>query len=66
MIRNSAWLRPSTLNCSWSFTDTMQPTRQMLSDMAFFEEVERGTGVYVVVYDQGKPSEICFAGYSFD
>jgi hypothetical protein len=38
----------------------------MLSDMAFFEEVERGTGVYVVVYDQGKPSEICFAGYSFD
>jgi len=34
--------------------------------LAFFEEIERGTGVYVVLYDQGKPSEICFAGYSYD
>jgi hypothetical protein len=46
--------------------DTTEPTRQMLADMAFFEELERGTGVYVIVYDKGKPSEICFAGYSYD
>lgn len=32
--------------------DTTQPSRQMLNDLAFFEDVERG--------------EICFAGYSYD
>lgn len=46
--------------------DTTQPTREILQDMAFIEDVERGTGVYVIVYDRGKPAEICFAGYSFD
>lgn len=45
---------------------TAQPTKQMIADMTFLEEIERGTGVYIVVYDQGKPSEICFAGYSYD
>jgi hypothetical protein len=45
---------------------TTQPTREMIRDMDFLEEVERGTGVYMVVYDKGKPSELCFAGYSFD
>ena len=46
--------------------DTRQPTRAMVQDMAFFEDLERGTGVYVILYDKGKPSEICFAGYSYD
>lgn len=45
---------------------TTQPTREMISDMAFLEEIERGTGVYIVVYNKGQPSELCFAGYSFD
>jgi hypothetical protein len=30
------------------------------------DDVERGTGVYVVLYDGATPTEICFAGYSFD
>ena len=44
---------------------TTQPTADIVG-MEFFEEVERGTGVYVVIYKNGKPSEICFAGYSYD
>ena len=31
-----------------------------------FEALERGQGVYIVIYDGGQPSEIFFAGYSFD
>jgi hypothetical protein len=46
--------------------DTDRPTREMVQDMAFFEELERGTGVYVVLYEGDKPTEICFAGYSYD
>ena len=32
----------------------------------FFDLIERGRGVYIIAFDQGKPSEICFAGYSYD
>lgn len=46
--------------------NTTQPSRQMVSDLTFMEDIERGTGVYIIVYDRGKPTEICFAGYSFD
>lgn len=30
------------------------------------EHVERGRGIYVVVYADGRPAELFFAGYSFD
>lgn len=46
-------------------TDT--PTRAMVTEAHdFLEGVERGTGVYVVVHDGAAPTDICFAGYSFD
>ena len=45
---------------------TTRPTHEMIGDMEFLEEIERGTGVYVVLYKDDKPSEICFAGYSYD
>jgi hypothetical protein len=46
---------------------TAQPTREMAeTDMEFSEDMERGQGVYVVLYKDGKPTEILFAGYSFD
>jgi hypothetical protein len=45
---------------------TDRPTRQMVQDMAFFEDLERGTGVFVVLYQGDKPTELCFAGYSYD
>jgi hypothetical protein len=47
--------------------DTEQPTREMIEEnMDFFEEIERGQGIYILVYEGTKPSEIFFAGYSFD
>jgi hypothetical protein len=46
---------------------TTRPTRAMIEqDMEFFEEIERGHGVYIVAYQDDQPSEICFAGYSYD
>jgi hypothetical protein len=46
---------------------TSKPTREMVEqNMNFFEDVERGQGVYIVLYKDGQPDEILFAGYSFD
>ena len=46
---------------------TAQQTRQMVEqNMDFFEELDRGHGVYIVLYKDGKPDELFFAGYSFD
>jgi hypothetical protein len=35
-------------------------------NMEFFEDIERGQGIYIVVYKAGRPDEIFFAGYSCD
>jgi hypothetical protein len=49
----------------WFGTD--RPTRGMLEDAdELFESLDRGQCVYVVVYENGQPSELFFAGYSFD
>jgi hypothetical protein len=46
---------------------TEQPTREMIKrNMDLYEEIDRGQGVYIIAYKDGKPSEIFFAGYSFD
>lgn len=46
---------------------TEQPTREMIEDnMDFYEQIERGQGIYIIVYYGGKPAEIFFGGYSFD
>jgi hypothetical protein len=46
---------------------TTQPTRAMIErNMEFLEDVERGQGVYIVVYKDGQPDELFFAGYSYD
>ena len=34
--------------------------------MDFYEDIERGQGVYIIAYKDGKPSELFFGGYSFD
>lgn len=31
-----------------------------------FDQIERGQGVYVIVFENGEPSHIFFAGYSYD
>lgn len=46
---------------------TDMPTHQMIKgNMDFFEEIERGQGIYIVVYEGDRPSEILFAGISYD
>lgn len=46
---------------------TDRPTRsQVASNFELYDLLDRGLGVYVVVYDGDTPTEIFFAGYSFD
>jgi hypothetical protein len=47
--------------------DTDQPTREMVEQSEeLIERIDRGQGVCIVTYQQGKPAGIYFAGYSFD
>jgi hypothetical protein len=44
-----------------------QPTRADIEQSdEYWDEMERGKARYAIVFDQGTPSEIYFAGYSFD
>jgi hypothetical protein len=46
---------------------TTRPTREMIEqNMDFFEDIDRGQGVSIIVYKNDKPDEIFFAGYSYD
>ena len=46
---------------------TDKPTFEMIEDSEeLYEELERGKGIYIIVYKDGEPSKILFAGYSFD
>ena len=46
---------------------TTKPTREMvLANMDFYSEIDRGYGLYIVLYKDGEPDEILFAGYSYD
>ncbi len=46
---------------------TTQPTREMVEEnMDFLEDVDRGQGVYIILYRDCQPREILLAGYSFD
>ena len=49
------------------FFGTTKPTRETVENSdELFESIERGQGVYIVVYTGDQPSGIFFAGYSFD
>jgi len=44
-----------------------RPTRaDVEASEDYWEDLERGQARYVIVYADGEPSEIYFAGYSFD
>lgn len=46
---------------------TTRPTRQQIEVCEdLFEQIDRGEAIYIVVYDDGEPAQIYFAGYSFD
>ena len=46
---------------------TDKPARAMVeANQDFYEWIDRGMGISIVVYDGDRPSELYFAGYSFD
>lgn len=50
---------------------TVQLTRDVFeaNEDAFWDimdEVDRGAGIFALLYDNGEPTEVVFAGYSFD
>jgi hypothetical protein len=46
---------------------TDRPTHEMIEESEeLYDKLERGQGVYIIVYKDDQPSEIFFAGYSFD
>jgi hypothetical protein len=58
---------PFTKSELTTYFGTEQPTRSDVeSSEDFWEEMERGQARYAVLYANGQPSEIYFAGYSFD
>ena len=46
---------------------TDEPTKVMLDQSPdFWEDLDRGMARYVILYESGEPTQIYFAGYSFD
>lgn len=46
---------------------TVKPTRADIeANDAVFDGIERGQGIYIVVYENDEPSHVYFAGYSYD
>lgn len=49
------------------FFGTTRPTAEEVEDNdELFDQIERGQGIYVIVYEQDRPAQIFFAGYSYD
>ncbi|MBX7225133.1 MAG: hypothetical protein K1X55_03825 [Chitinophagales bacterium] len=49
------------------YFNTKKPSRKEIEDnFDFFDDIERGHGVCIIVYKDNLPDEIFFAGYSFD
>jgi hypothetical protein len=62
---SAAWLVPSEE--LQRLFGTEQPTRKMVEGSEeLIEQIDRGQGVCIVTFQQGKPAGIYFAGYSFD
>ena len=46
---------------------TEQPTLEMIEHSdELFESIERGHGIYIIIYEQGRPEKFYIAGYSYD
>jgi hypothetical protein len=46
---------------------TERPSRAMIEQNdGYYDLLDRGLGIYIVAYEGDEPSEIFFAGYSFD
>jgi hypothetical protein len=50
-----------------AFFGTAQPTAQMVNEYQdFWDSLDRGMARYAIIYEGDRPSQIFFAGYSFD
>ena len=81
-LKTPPLLRVAALQCAPDVTDAVAPldegelmeffgtaeppAKDVEECDDLFEQIERGQGVYVVVYENHKPSQILFAGYSYD
>lgn len=46
---------------------TEQPTLEMIEQSdELIESIERGHGIFIIVYEEGRPERIYLAGYSYD
>lgn len=46
---------------------TEQPTLEMIEHSdELIESIKRGHGIYIIIFQQGKPERIYLAGYSYD
>jgi hypothetical protein len=47
---------------------TTRPTRDVVEEQMFelLEDIDRGQGMYFLLYEGDQPTEIVFMGYSFD
>ena len=58
---------PFTTDELQEYFGTEKPTRDdLLAGDQFWEDLERGHARYVVLYENNQPTELYFAGYSFD
>ncbi len=49
------------------FFGTTKPTRAHIEENdEFLDDIDRGQGIYIIAYENDQPSEIYFAGYSYD
>lgn len=60
-------LTPLSPKIMFAWYGNDRPTRSMVeATMDFLEGVKRGQGVYMVIYKEGEPHELCLTGYSYD
>ncbi len=58
---------PCTSEELQSYFGTDKPSAKQVSQSdAFWEDLQRGMARYIVIYEEGEPQSIYFAGYSFD
>jgi hypothetical protein len=67
LARNYGVAAPLDKDTLMDLYGTEKPTRKMIeSTFDLFEDIDRGQAIYVIAYEQDQPSEIFFAGYSYD
>jgi hypothetical protein len=66
--RTDSVVAPLTPRTILKLFGTAQPTEKDWWDnyLAVWDELERGQGIFVVLYNDGQPNKIAFAGFGWD